>query len=55
MGRKANESNNVTLYLHETLTYILNSAMILHDMPFKKDMRIGQGPEKSSWHDQGDR
>lgn len=29
--------------------------VILHDILFKKDMSVGQGPEKSSQRDQGDR
>lgn len=48
------KSNNVILYMYETLMskpWIL--PVILNVMPFKKDMRVGQGPEKSSWHDQG--
>lgn len=50
------KSNNVILYIYETLMSkprIL--PVILNDIPFEKDMRVGQGPKKSSWHDQGDR
>lgn len=50
------KSNNVILYTYEALMsipWIL--PVILSAIPFKKDVRVGQGPEKSSWHDQGDR
>lgn len=49
------KSNSVILYIYETLmsvSWIL--PVILNGTPFKKDMRVGQDPVKSSWHDQGD-
>lgn len=50
------KSNNVILYICETLMSkprIL--PVILNEIPFEKDTRVGQGPEKSIWHDQEDR
>ena len=50
------KSNNVILYIYKTIvSKPLIFVVILNHIPFKKGMRVGQGPEKSSWHDQEDR
>lgn len=50
------KSNIVILYIYETsMCKPRILPVILNDIPFEKDMRVEQSPEKSSWHDQGDR